>query len=489
MKEESIRHNFVMNALLGASGFVFQLISYPYASRILQPEGVGRVSFVTSVIAYLGMLAQLGIPTYGIRACARVRDDRAELSRTVQELLGITLVMNAVAYALLALAVIFVPRIGEERALAAIIGSTILMNSIGMEWLYKALEKYRYMAYRSLAFKIIALGALFLLVRKETDVLVYGGISIFASSAANIMNFIHIRKYVTFRKQKERDWKRHLRPVAVFFAISCAATVYTHLDTLMLGFMASNADVGYYDAAVKIKTILASVVTALGAVVLPRSSYYIEQGRMAEFRRITEKSFRFVLVCASGVALYFMLYAGESILLFSGEGFSEAAAPMRIILPTVLLIGMTNLTGIQILVPMGREKVVLQSEIAGVAADLILNALLIPRYRAAGAAVGTLAAEAVVLAVQGWALRKEIGPVIRNYPWAKPAIALAAGTAACIWVKATGLGPAGVLAVSAVCFFGGYGAVLLWIREPFAAETLGQIRKKRRNGTGGEGRA
>ena len=45
----------------------------------------------------------------------------------------------------------------------------------------------------------------------------------------------------------------------------------------MLGFMATNADVGYYGAAVKIKNILVSIVTSLGTVLLPRAAYYIEQ--------------------------------------------------------------------------------------------------------------------------------------------------------------------------------------------------------------------
>ena len=66
-------------------------------------------------------------------------------------------------------------------------------------------------------------------------------------------------------------FKRHFKPIVVFFAMSCATTVYTHLDTVMLGFMKTDADVGYYNAAVKIKTILVSIVTSLGVVLLPRA--------------------------------------------------------------------------------------------------------------------------------------------------------------------------------------------------------------------------
>jgi len=86
MKQASIRKNFIMNAILAASTFVFPLITFPYISRVLLVTGTGRVSFATSLIAYFMMFAQLGIPTYGIRACAKVRDNREELTRTAHEL-------------------------------------------------------------------------------------------------------------------------------------------------------------------------------------------------------------------------------------------------------------------------------------------------------------------------------------------------------------------------------------------------------------------
>lgn len=82
---------------------------------------------------------------------------------------------------------------------------------------------------------------------------------------------------------------------------------------------------------------------------------------------------------------------------------------MEIIMPTLLLIGLSNITGIQILIPMGKEKYVLYSEIAGAVINLIINAILIPRLGASGAAIGTVSAELVVLAYQMCILKKDLG--------------------------------------------------------------------------------
>ena len=163
-QKKSLKLNFVMNAILTMSAFIFPLISFPYVSRILLPEGTGKVSFATSLIAYFTMFAQLGIPTYGVRACARVRDDRIALTRTAQELLIINLVMTAFSYGVLVLSLLFVPRLRAERTLYLLVSLSMLFNTLGMEWLYKALEQYTYITVRSLIFKLIALGGMFLLV-------------------------------------------------------------------------------------------------------------------------------------------------------------------------------------------------------------------------------------------------------------------------------------------------------------------------------------
>ena len=98
MRQKSLKLNFIMNAILTMSQFIFPLITFPYVSRILLPEGTGKVSFATSVISYFAMFAQLGIPTYGIRACAQVRDDQEKLTRTTQEIFIINFVMTILAY-------------------------------------------------------------------------------------------------------------------------------------------------------------------------------------------------------------------------------------------------------------------------------------------------------------------------------------------------------------------------------------------------------
>ena len=152
---KSIKKNVVMNMILTMSQFLFPLITFPYVSRILLPVGTGKVSFATSVISYFLMFAQLGIPTYGIRACAKVRDNRLELTRTAHEILALNILTSVISYIALFFVLQYVDRLQEDKMLYVVISFSIFLNAIGMEWLYKALEQYTYITVRSLVLKAV----------------------------------------------------------------------------------------------------------------------------------------------------------------------------------------------------------------------------------------------------------------------------------------------------------------------------------------------
>lgn len=477
MKVESIKKNAAMNAILKMSGVIFPLITYPYVARILHPDGLGRVSFATSVISYFSMLAQLGVPTYGIRACASVRDDREKLSRTAQELLIINLVMCMVSYGLLAAAMVIVPAFQEDRKLLIIQSATILLTAIGMEWLYQALEQYTYITRRSILFKFIALLAVFLLIHSEKDYVLYGAIAIFAASASNICNFLYAGRFIDYRPVRHYNFRRHLAPIGIFFAMACATTVYTQMDTTMLGIMRTKTDVGLYDAAVRVKSVLVGLVTSFGTVLLPRVSFYIARREFDEFHRIAEKALHFVAILSMPLMLYFILFSEETVLVLSGASFAGAILPMRLIMPTIVLIGLTNIMGIQMLVPLGREKEVLYSVIWGAVINLIVNSLLIPGYGASGAAVGTVCAETAVFIYQLRALKRDqIDIHWKHIPMGKITVTLIVATFLAVPIHFFPFGNFMKLVISALIFFGAYSLLLLIQKDSLASEIWDQMR-------------
>ena len=481
VKQKSLTINMIMNVILTMSSLIFPLITFPYVSRIVGVEGIGKVTFATSVITYFSMFAQLGIPTYGIRACAKVRDDKEKLSKTVHEIFMINIITCIISYIAFGIVLTIVPKFASDKILFLVISSTILLNTLGIEWLFKALEHYTYITIRSIIFKFIALIAMFLFIHSKEDYVLYGAVSILAASASNVLNFLYLPKLIHIKPIGNYNLFQHMKMILVFFALSVATTIYTNLDNVMLGFMTNDIEVGYYTASVKVKGILVSVVTAVSTVLLPRASYYVDKGFIKELYDIAKKAMSFVMLIAIPFVVYFTIYAKECILLLSGDKFMGAVAPMQIIMPTLLFIGITNILGIQIMVPLGKERQVLYSTICGAIADLILNIIFIPQYGAIGAAIGTLVAEFVVLIYQVIVMKNAIKEVFSGTKYLVVFISTVVAAIFCIWVKQLEVGVFIALLISATVFLVTYVIGLLLGKESLIIDVLKPYLKKNKN--------
>ena len=481
VKQKSLALNMIMNVILTMSSLIFPLITFPYVSRIVGAEGIGKVTFATSVVTYFSMFAQLGIPTYGIRACAKIRDDKVKLSKTVHEILLINAITCVISYIALVLSLTMVPRFAEDKILFLVISTTILLNALGVEWLFKAVEYYTYITIRSIIFKFVALIAMFVFVHSEEDYLLYGIVTILAASASNVLNFFYLPKIIDIKPIGNYNLRQHMKMILVFFAMSVATTIYTNLDNVMLGFMTNHMEVGYYTASVKVKGILVSVVTAISTVLLPRASYYVDKGFIKQLYRIAQKAMGFVILIGIPFVVYFTIYAKECILLLSGKSFTGAVLPMQVIMPTLLFIGITNILGIQIMVPLGMEHQVLYSTICGAVTDLILNAICIPQYGAVGAALGTLVAEFVVLIYQVIVMKDSLKEIFSGVKYSVILISTVIAAFGCIGVKGLSVGVFAGLVLSAMLFFGIYFVGLLIGKEKMIVTivqtVLGKIKK------------
>ncbi|MCI9082328.1 MAG: flippase [Lachnospiraceae bacterium] len=480
-KQHSVTFNFIMNFILTASSVIFPLITFPYISRILLPVGTGKVASATAVVNYFSMISMLGIPTYGIRACAQVRDDKEKLSKVVQEILIINVVMMLIVYIVFGVSLQIVPEFAEDRTLLLVMSTAILLNVIGVSWLYSALEEYAYITMASLMFKVLAVILMFVLVHDKEDYIIYGGLTVISNIGSYVFNFLRLRKHIFIKFMGHYDLKRHIKPIAVFCAMTVATSIYTNLDTVMLKFISGDVQTGYYSAAVNIKTALTGLVISLGTVLLPRLSYYIEKGMQEEFKKITSNALSFVVMMALPLTVYFILFAPEGIGLLSGSAYAPAVWPMRFIMPTILFIGLSNILGMQILVPTDREKKVLQSVIVGAAVDFMLNLLLIPVLGASGASIGTLVAEFAVVLVQAVILKDFLRKIYQKYRMVPYVLAVFPGAAAAIALREFVLADAGnflTLVVTSIAFFGVYEAVLLLLKEKITLEFVLPYLKK-----------
>jgi len=410
----SLKKNFLFNATKIFLGLLFPLITFPYASRILGPEGIGRVGFAQATVAYFIMIAGLGIPLYGTREAAKVRDNPIALKKLVSELLWLNAASTIIAYLLLLGAIIFVPRFSEEKGLILVVSCVIGFTSLGADWLFQALERFAYIALRSFFVQIVSLVLLFVFVRQPSDVLPYAALGVFASAGANILNFAMIRREIGISGPIGLDIKRHIKSILILFGMSLSVSVYANLNSVMLGIYGSAASVGYYLAAVKIIGIVQAVVGSFAIVLLPRSSYHVEHSEHDEFERLIAKAFLFLCLTALPFIVGIIALREEIAVVFAGEAFRRTGFVLGVMSLNIFVVGLSNLFGIQVLIPLGKEKTTFLSTMVGALVCLVLTPLLLPRFSERGAAIAILLTELSVTLVQAVACRRYIIRMLKH---------------------------------------------------------------------------
>lgn len=479
IKTRTIKFNFIMNLLLTVSNFLFPLITFPYVSRILTPVGTGKVAFAYSIVSYFSIFAAFGVANYGIRACALVRDDKDKLSKTVHEILAINIFLMCFVYLLFFLGVYFIPELKEEKNLFFISGLNILFSILSVEWLYKGIEQYFYITIRSIFFKLLSFILIFIFIKSPSDYGFYAFILIFASVGSGVINIYNLRKLIFLKFFKNYEFKKHINAMTVFFVIAIAVSIYVHVSVIMLGFMKGNVEVGYYNAAYRIKDLMVGIITSLGAVLLPRLSYYIEHSMRYKFNDILEKSMQFIFVLALPLVIFCIFFAEPSILLLAGIEYKGAIYPLKILSFVVFIVGVSNLTGIQMLIPLNNEKNLCYSVVIAAIVNIILNVILIPYYGASGAAISVVIAEACILIYQLFVLREYIPILFGNIKFMRILLSLFFATSLSIFIQELIMyNKLMAFIISSFIFFICYFLMLFLFKEPFVFYVLNQIKFK-----------
>ena len=416
MKIKSIRHNMFMNMILAASGVVIPLITYPYVTRVFSPEEMGKIAFTTNIIFYYRLLAQLGIPAYGVKQCASVREDKKELSAVTTQLGFINIIMTGIALLLLFMSVMFIPGLHSYSILFAISSIELVFGTLNFEWLYKGLEDFDYITKRTLSCRFLIMILTFLFIRNRTDYYLYAlfpGISsilIWIWNIKNMKNIIAVkREYL----QKEKIIV-HISPIVILCATSLTITIYTSIDTVMLGFFCGDREVGIYSVAIKIKTVLVTLITSIVAAYLPRMSKFFKERDMEQFNIILSKGIQFVTALSLPLTMFFYLTSSLCIKIIAGEQYFAAVMPMKILMPTIFFIGISALIGTQVFVAMGQQSKYFVSSVITAIADGMINLILIPKIGAVGAALGTLVAELMMLVLQLYFLGDILKEILRR---------------------------------------------------------------------------
>lgn len=391
-RDEALAYNAIYNVIYRLLNVVFPLISATYLSRVLAPSGVGQVAYAQNVVSYFLMFAVLGIPEYGTREVAKVQYERNQLDKLFSELLLINFLSTSIGViAYYAFVYLLFP---TDNKLYLIIGLQLLFNYFNIDWLYQGREAYVYITRRSILVKVLSLVAMFVFVKSEEDYISYALILCLGTGCNYLFNVVHARRSVSLTL-RNLHIKRHLPPILTLMVSVVAASLYSKVDITMLGWLDSTTSVGYYTNANKVVGIALTFVTALSAVFLPRLSYVYQNDR-ARYREYLTLGLKIVLTLAIPSCAGLILIADNLVVVMFGELFVPAALTVKILSIFTIVKGVGDLLCYQAIISSGHEKALVKSRVIAGIANVILNAVLIPKLSHNGAAIASVVSECIV---------------------------------------------------------------------------------------------
>ena len=407
MGNKSVKLNFIFNIIKSVMTLLFPIISFPYIARVLGVDGIGKVQYCISVISYFSLFAALGISLYAVREGSKIRDNRYELSKFSKEMLVINLISTTIVYVVLLLSIIFGMFKGYEKLLL-VTSLLIIFTTLAVEWIYQIVEDYAYISLRSVIFQVISIIALFVFVKTKNDYLMYTFIYVFSTAGFFFLNLFSSKKYVDLNVKCKLELKKHLKPIFVIFGVSAASSIYLNLDVIMIRMFRDDYQVGLYTTAIKVNSIVKTLIASVSIVVIPKLSNFLKEKKIKEYNILLKSGIDLNLILSIPSAIGLFMLSNAVVVFFSGEAYLAAGTASKIIAFNIICSVLDGLLYYQVLIPKGMEKQACIGTIVGAIMNLIINGLLIPFFGIEGAAVGTVISEIFVCISFVYLLRKEV---------------------------------------------------------------------------------
>lgn len=404
MSKKSVAKNYLYNVAYEILAIIIPLITTPYLSRVLGAEKIGIYSYTISIVTYFILFGSLGIAMYGKREIAFVQKDEEKRSKTFFEILILKLITLTISMIIFYFS--FCSH-GKYQIYYTILLLEIVANIFDISWYFQGLEEFKKTVIRNTIIKVISAISIFIFVKTQGDLAKYFFIYVLSTLLGNITLWMYLPKYI--KRVKKINIKKHIKPTIMLFIPQIATQIYTVLDKTMIGTIITNkSEVGYYEQAQKMIKLLLTLATSFGTVMMPRIAATYAEGNKEKIKEYMKKSFSFILMLTFPLMLGMCSIAYKFVPIFYGKGFEKVAILICVISPIIILIGLSNVTGTQYLLPTKQQNKYTLSVVIGAVVNFILNLILIKVLKSIGASIATVIAELAVTTTQFILVRDQI---------------------------------------------------------------------------------
>ena len=411
--DKKIVKNYIYSNIYQLILVVTPLITTPYLTRAMGAEVLSINSWTANIVQWFVLFGIMGINKYGNREIAKVRDNQEQLSRTFIEIFLMqisTLAISSIVY--LVYIIVFNP---VYKIIMLIQGITLIGVAVDITWFFYGIEDLKKVTIRNVAVKLIGIALIFALVKGSEDLIAFVLINTLTGVFGQVIVWSQLVKQITYYKVKFKDVIKHYKPNFALFIPQIAISVYSILDITMLGALYEDLRfVNFYEQSSKLVKMFMFFITSIGSVMLPRIANIYAKNEHEKIKTYLQKTFNFAFYLSIPMIFGIVSIIHNFIGWFLPSEYSVVGNMIIAISPIILFISISNVYGIQYMVPIGMTKQYSISVICGAIINFIINLILIPQFGAYGAIVGSVVAELMVTSVQYFFIRKQLKLKIEN---------------------------------------------------------------------------
>lgn len=378
--------------------YVFPLITVPYVSRIIGPEGYGIINYATTFVGYFSLLIAYGFDLTGTRRIVRYLEQPSQINQIVSEILTARILLFIISIFLFTLAIIYFKPIQDDIVVAVILFFGCIATVISPQFIFQGFEELTIFAKLNFFRGILNVILVFLLIKQADDYIMLAVLSsIFLISINGLLCWLCIRKFgINYRLVKLKQAIKLLNEEKMVFFSTVVISLYTTTNVIILGWFASKAEVGYYTVSQMLLGMAVSVISApISLAIYPHigKSFAISREHGIE---TVKQILPIIFYITFGVSLMLLLFAPVVINLLYGEKFDNAIAVLQILSFQPLIIGMSNVFGIQVMLNMGLDKLFFRSTFFASFLGVILSIYMSKYFSYIGTAWNSVIVECFV---------------------------------------------------------------------------------------------
>lgn len=401
--------------------YVFPLITVPYISRIIGPDGYGVINYATAFIGYFTLIIAYGFDLTATRKISQNTNDVIYINTVVSEVITSRIFLFLLSTILFILSLFFFKPIQKDTFVAVVLFIGCISTVLSPQYIFQGFQELKIFALLNFIKGILNTVLVFILIKKATDYYWIPILTTFFSLAISCYLYYYSRTLFNI-KYKLVSLKKAFEVIdsekTIFFS-TIVISLYTTTNTIVLGFFADTKEIGYYTISQNFLNIVSSIITMpISSALYPFIGKAFSESKdkgMELIKKITPIVSYITL--AASLSIFFL--APFLIKLVYGHKFDASIPSLQIISFLPFIIGLSNILGIQLMLNLGLDKLFFKSTFTASVIGLILNVFMSKYYGYIGTACNCIIVETFVTLLMFLLLRKK-GITIFEWEYFKP---------------------------------------------------------------------